>query len=751
VPTIYPEFLSDTPGQTEELVFLGSSSDHHVYALDLEECTLNMPAANTENTRNLETPCLRWSTDLGGSIFAAVRATAQGVDPVNNNLFVFASTTSLLDATSGALHALDINGTLLWSFPMDMPQVANLGAASEALQMGQALGVNVSSTGIRNTVAVDATNHAVLVASGHRVLVFEPLTGRLVFEFVGDVEDPFVSAPVLSPADEFVYLHSANGSLWKLAIITSSIVNEPYILKLAFKCNYYRTGPDTIEHTCATAPAIASALWVPEQQLVLATTVDGSAQVQHLVHYGVGGQRGLWVHARGVSATARVAGPYSTPAIGAPDSSILLALHAEAPSNGALLKIDTANGALIWSFSGLYLGTEHAIPFGSCESSPAVDASGDVYIASDSTHGPIPVLFALTDTGLVQWTQLLGTTNIDEVNLISPVLALSPNSVPRVYMATTDTLFLLEQGCPSDNIQDDCSGHGTCNCKTKQCTCDATPGFPSCFEGAGCSEQRCGTQGMCDPSDGTCDCYSGCVSGEKCDIPIQCGPNSYCDPGSSTGDCLCDECYTYDDDGTGVCLLNTCANAGTCSNGQCRCKSGFTQPRNDPQTCVECPFCAGGPACSVQNTCSGHGTCDNERSACNCEGGWYGIYCQTPAGNSGTSTPKPKGPSSGGIAVAVIIALVAVASISFVVYARIQYPGRAYADACPSPLQPVCRAIPSCRSMEQGCIGMCSSSKPGALAGAKPAFTASSAASPAGYGSTGSASKGAGKASYTQL
>ncbi len=742
MPTIYPESLSQTPGETEELVFFGSSSDHHVYALDLEECTVFMPPANTENTEQMAPPCLRWKTDVGGSVFAAVRATAQGLGNDVDGILAFASTTSLLDATSGALHALNENGTLLWSVPMDLPQVDDLAS----VVAGAPLQANVSSTGIRNTVAIDSTNHMVLVASGHRLLAFQPSSGTLMAEFVGDVEDPFVSAPVLSPEDNYVYLHSANGSLWKLAV---GVLPAPefYGFSLEFKCNYYRGGPDEILHTCSgAAEHTPSAVWITEQQAAAAQP----PLPQHLVHVGAGGVRGMWVHARGVTAGARVAGPRSSPAMGEFESNLFLALYEPAPANGALIKVNTASGVPHWSFSGLFLGTEHSIPFGSTESSPAVDASGDVYVATDSTHGPVPVLFALTHDGLVQWTQLLGTANIDEVGFISPVLALSPADVPRVYMATTDTLFLLEQGCPSNNIQVECSGHGTCSCATRQCTCDAAPGGSSCYEGEACATPKCGSQGECDPDSGKCTCFSGCVSGEKCDVPLQCGPNSYCDPGNPVPECLCDECYV--DKGLGTCQAVTCAGHGTCRNNECKCNTDFTQPRDNPLTCVECPFCAGGPACSVLNTCSNHGTCDSTNNVCHCSAGWAGTYCDVPVSNSGNSPPKHTGPSPGGVAAAVIIAIIAVSIIGFVVFAKVRYPGRAYADACPGPLQPACRALPSCRSMEQSCIGMFQK-KPTAL-GQQPAYTASSAAAGGGYGSGAGAahvSKSAGKSAYTSL
>lgn len=744
VPTIYPEMQSTTPGATEELVFFGSSSDHNVYALDLEECTKNMPPANTENTEQMAAPCLRWKTDLGGSIFAGVRATAQGLGNTGENIMVFASTTSLLDATSGVMHALNVNGTLLWSFPMEFPVVDELSQVSASGR----LAANVSTTGIRNIVAIDATNHMLLVASGHRLLALQPDTGTLIAEFIGDVEDPFVSAPVLSPEDKNVYLHSANGSLWKLSV---GVLPAPqfYGFNLVFKCNYYRGGPDEILHSCSGTNAhTPSAVWVSEEQ---AAAAYPQPLPVHLVHTSADGSRGMWVHVKGVTATSRVAGPYSTPAMGEFESNLFLSLYQPAPANGALIKVDTASGVPHWSFSGLYLGSEHAIPFGSSESSPAVDASGDVYVASDSTHGPVPVLFALTHDGLVQWTQLLGTANIDEVGFISPVIAESPANIPRVYMATTDTLFLLEQGCPSDSVQTECSGNGACNCASKVCSCDAAPGGSSCFTGDDCSQPKCGSQGECDPDTGACHCFSGCMSGEKCDIPYQCGPNASCDPGKPEPNCQCDECFSFQ--GLGECQPVTCAGHGSCRTGECHCNSDFTQPRDNALTCVECPFCAGGPACSVLNTCSGHGTCDSSGNVCKCTGGWAGIYCDVPISNSGDSPPRHNGPSPGGVAASVVFALVAVTAICFVVYARVKYPGRAYADACPSPLQPACRALPSCRSIEQSCIGLCSKKTP-ALASA-PAYTASSATSPgAGYGSGAGAahvSKGASKASYTSL
>jgi hypothetical protein len=76
------------------------------------------------------------------------------------------------------------------------------------------------------------------------------------------------------------------------------------------------------------------------------------------------------------------------------------------------------------------------------------------------------------------------------------------------------------------------------------------------------------------------------------------------------------------------CSPNPCQNGGTCNNGRCSCKEGFTGYR-----CHIIPPRPPAPKCSHNTHCV-HGICTN--GLCLCEGTYSGDYCDTP--------PKPDAP-----------------------------------------------------------------------------------------------------------
>lgn len=792
-PTVFPEFLNKTASGTEELVYFGSVFDGNVYALDLEECTVNMPAAGTESIVQAEPPCLRWKSDMGGAVMAPVRASSAGVQLQDDGeIYLFASTTDPLTDSQGMVHGLDgRDGTPRWPEPYNATMVVGDVAALAA--GGDLLGANTSvvTTGIRNVVGMDVCHRVILVATGPRIVMLSAKTGQKLAEVPGTAGDPFKTAPVIFPNCSSAFVVAASGELWRLRI--DIIPFAPFItMEMEWRCTYTPTDGSHYTSNCVYSHIDASGpKWVAAADLLESGAV-APQDVHSIAHVNKHGEQGLWVYDQaavaawneGVVGDPSTLLPLGTPALGVSDNNMFYPLFSEQdPHGGALLKINTRDGGLHWAYIGANMGTAIEEPFGASRSSPAVDGTGDVIIASDSNRGPTPTLFAVRHDGQTQWSMSLDTETNDEVNNISPVIALSPEHVPRVYIATTTNLRVIEEGCPSSSPDLECSGNGACNCATRTCECTGAADGTGCHEGPACNEpvcgatnqcnmgvctcfsctagprckgvKDCGEHGTCDQGTNECTCDNQCwVQGPdgKCDTPFQCpGTHAMCDP---VDGCVCDLCFA----GSPDCSTNTtCSGHGFCEGGGrgCQCKWDFF-PTTDKRGCQACPFCLVGPNCIIDNACAGHGTCNSVEGRCECEAGWGGTYCQDAVSGKGRHSPG-KAPNGGGIAVGIIFLILALAGIAFIIYARVKFPGRPYADACHPRLRPCCAACPSARSLEQRCLSLCKK-RPGALAGQAGTSSSSAPATSsvaaggggAGYGSV-KTSKGANSAAYSSL
>ena len=169
-----------------------------------------------------------------------------------------------------------------------------------------------------------------------------------------------------------------------------------------------------------------------------------------------------------------------------------------------------------------------------------------------------------------------------------------------------------------------CSGHGTCDNLTGNCTCDLTWTDVDCGTRDLPCPLNCSNHGHCDRSSGKCECDA-TWGGVDCrwrslPCPQHCSGHGTCDHHS--GKCRCLPTWGGVDCNvvTMPCPGDCCAPA-VCdhSQGRCECLAGSNR------TGLLC--CEEQPPCPCRNNPNSHGICEGSTGKCLCAAGWGGEAC----------------------------------------------------------------------------------------------------------------------------
>jgi len=159
-----------------------------------------------------------------------------------NGLLLVSTTDKNLD-TGGTLYALDAdNGTIAWTHTA----MATINGTS-------------TSIGIRGIApAVDSTrNGLIYLAYGPRIVALNPITGAVVtsFQVSQKSSDGFVASPVISSDAKFLLLHSAVGTVWRIAITGGATPTFSVVFACDYTLDAYYAGNTNCSLTAERPPA----------------------------------------------------------------------------------------------------------------------------------------------------------------------------------------------------------------------------------------------------------------------------------------------------------------------------------------------------------------------------------------------------------------------------------------------------------------------------------------------------------------
>jgi outer membrane protein assembly factor BamB len=407
----------------------------------------------------------------------------------------------------------------------------------------------------------------VFLAYGERIVVLDAINGALITEAEGLKDDPFLSSPVLNDAVDALFVHGASGRLFRYNIAGSGHTTT---LSFSWGCHYTTTATDCCHN-----------------MMTMCSPPTGVASLSIAL---------------------------SSPALGINDEDIVISTYASTggTSVGGFYKVLASDGSKVWKFTG----TEQMHP-GSSRSSPAIDSTGAVFVA---TQTPTKVLmYAFEPAGdahgdaVVRWIKDAGIMG-SMLNDAGVVLGTNGLGVPRVFLSSLAQIVAYDEGhsCPTTIAIEDCSGHGFCDCTTAQCHCSN-----ACWSGDDCAtEQTCSGHGTCGLS----------VTGAEC---------------------KCDPCYF----GPSCEYMNDCGGKGACA----------FDPKTNRTSCHCQDPCWVGPSCTLHQKCSGHGYCTSGEG-CKCYHEWSGVDCAHKK-----SEPDDDGLDGGAIAgiIAGVVVLVAIGVVYY--------------------------------------------------------------------------------------
>ncbi|RYY31755.1 hypothetical protein EON62_06250, partial [archaeon] len=248
--------------------------------------------------------------------------------------------------------------------------------------------------------------------------------------------DNFISSPAIAADGSAMYLHSTNGTLWRVNIeFNTTAVN----MSFAWACDYtlhsdpycddipvlMKTGVSN--RTTSGVPFVTGGFYQPttaaqrdelksELQTLYATkhaAAHGSLQAAKGVAATLSinqlaraldyetvasittpsGYRLLGPHGAPVDlAAAQRVGytgtiPFATPALAPDNVTVIMAQYAPMGGDSGLFSIEAASGVQNWMFSQVVAKDGNVLKFGRSRSSPAIDANGYVYVGTDSDTG----------------------------------------------------------------------------------------------------------------------------------------------------------------------------------------------------------------------------------------------------------------------------------------------------------------------------------------------------------------------------
>lgn len=660
-PTFWLKGGAAATVNSSEMVVVGSQ-DGHAYALDLTACV----AAGSASP--ITAPCLMWSANLGVPVAASVRATLQGV-PTG---LLLVSTASVSNDSLGSLYGLDVDtGTPLWPQPF----------SAVVSEMGQN-----ESYGLHGVPAVDEVRSVAYVMYGPRVAAIDLATGELRGEAVGEPEDPFTSSPVLNSDCSMLYVRSFEGYLigYELGGTNSGAVT----LTPKFACSYhYNSTVAEWSDDCFEMAERTSAVWrtaTGTEQRELTWFNPEHNEVGYYDYQTSRAGRSLQDDMLQLDApVAMQPGDVGLVLVQGPSlTDNHRATLIAKPTDGTLVEAWENTGDRSWPGLG-------SVEYSYSWAGPAVDSNGNVYVAGNGkVHGNTssPLFFAMNPTVQPQFIRELGGIT-DLVGARGPVVAEDAlNGRARVYQATDKNLLVLQEGCPTAAPGEQCSGVGTCDCKTGVCSCPGCTGGDDCSKDKDCWNGECvGTQltGQCecDPcyvqdAQGICTIARACDSGEVCIMGV----------------CQCPLCMS----GFQCKTPTDCSGHGTCSllEGGCICDEGYRMSK-DVSECEPCPACTAGPGCLIVNMCGGNGVCDQATNQCHCDPGWTGADCLQESSGQQGNPGKPSGPPGGAIAAGIIISVLVLGAVGAIVVYKRRNPGRSLVDGLPTGLRMWVRSLPS--------------------------------------------------------
>ena len=218
----------------------------------------------------------------------------------------------------------------------------------------------------------------------------------------------------------------------------------------------------------------------------------------------------------------------------------------------------------------------------------------------------------------------------------------APTATPVIVYDDDGTQYLqikkpetMGSGCPKNDDDEQCSGHGDCF-RNGKCNCWARPNGDPAWQAADCSQRtcpkaaawvavataaneahpvvECSNKGICQRKRGICECFDGYagIACERTVCPNDCSQNGIC----YSQKLLAEEAgmtYTTPWDAKKI--------------TGCVCDAGYRGPDCSLQECPTGPDIMHGDGNEKGRDCSGRGVCDYTSGLCRCFAGYFGNRC----------------------------------------------------------------------------------------------------------------------------
>ena len=372
---------------------------------------------------------------------------------------IITSTTGAGTDTNGALHCVDANTlSLLWT-----RQAQCCGDDTIYSLKGVAPAIDPLGKG---------TDHAVIFAFSYHILAIDLYTGNDITSLtLPNHSGPrrFVGSPTFARDGSSIFIAAATsgstgGDGWLFKVNTAGDgVDNKMTLKVA-ATHSLNTCSDSLNEMSEA---------VGRKKVVMRQWINNRRNTQ--LQLGQGG-RPSSVNLNDDELDFTTSSPTLTQ-----DGSVLVSSQFSSTSGG-LFRYPTGGGTgspcewVLNNVQGILLnGSSSLISIGTLRAAAAVDSTGLIYVTAVDSVSGTPLLLVLDKNGDLQLSvPILDSTNmINEPPPSRPLLIDDGAGGSRIIVGLGSGPAFLSPGvsCPSNSISTQCSGSGSCNCKTGMCLC----------------------------------------------------------------------------------------------------------------------------------------------------------------------------------------------------------------------------------------------------------------------------------------